>query len=67
MTVLGPGLGLFMDPMDQKQGWHFCRQKLVYAICRFKPVLTGKKWQKLAKTKKYHNAMLGHEFEHEAF
>ena len=34
------------------QGWHFSRQKVVYAICRFKPVFTGKKWQKLAKNSK---------------
>ena len=53
--------------MAKMQGWHFCRQKLVYAICRFKPVLTGKKWQKLAKTQKYHNAMPRHDFEQETF
>ena len=35
-----------------RQSWHFSRQKVVYAICRFKPVFTGKKWQKLAKTQK---------------
>jgi len=32
------------------QGWTFCRQKVVFATCRFKPVLTGIKWQKVAKT-----------------
>ena len=29
-------------PDSEKQGWHFCWQKLVIAICRFKPAKTGK-------------------------
>ena len=47
----------FLDPsftlpllsirMPPNQGWHLCRQKLVFAICWFKLVLTSKNWQKL--------------------
>ena len=37
---------------SRQQGWHFSRQEVFYAICRFKPVFTGKKWQKLAKNSK---------------
>ena len=44
------------------QGWLFCQQKLVFAVCRFKPVLTGINWQKL---KTHNRAAFKHAFEQE--
>ena len=51
-------LGRTRPPSAGHQGWHFSRQKVVYAICRFKPVFTGKKWQKLAKTQNHFPLLL---------
>ena len=38
-------IGHASDQLCYDQRWHFCRQKLLFAIYRFKPVLTGKNWQ----------------------